>query len=306
MNPDDDVFAGLRASPKALPARLFYDARGAALFEQITGVEDYYLTRSELALLEASLPRVAARVGPHARVIEPGSGAGRKTRMLLGALGRPATYVPIDVADGQLAETAAALRRDFASLEVLPVLGDYTQPLTVPASLRRVDRSLVFFPGSTIGNFEPGEAARFLARLGQLAGPGAMLLLGADGNTHREELLRAYDDSEGVTAAFNLNVLVHLNARLGANFDVGQFVHRAVWNEAHSRVEMHLVSQREQTVALQGVQVVFGRGEPVVTEHCYKHTPAALEGLLREGGWTVDETFVDPAQRMRLWLARRG
>lgn len=305
VEPVSDVITGLRAPIKTLPVRLLYDARGAELFEQITAVEDYYLTRAELALLAATLPQIAAHVGPHARVIEPGSGAGRKTQMLLRALATPATYVPIDVAEDQLAETATTLRHAFPGLEVLPVLGDYTQHLSMPTSARRSERTIAFFPGSTIGNFEPSEAKAFLARLGQMAGPKSLLLLGADGNANRDELLRAYDDREGVTAAFDLNVLAHLNSAHGASFDLDQFMHRAVWNAARSRIEMHLVSKKAQTVDLWNEVVTFARGEPIVTEHCYKHSPAALEAMLRAAGWQVVETFVDPDQRMRLWLAQR-
>ncbi|HTL31705.1 MAG TPA: L-histidine N(alpha)-methyltransferase [Kofleriaceae bacterium] len=302
---DDDVLAGLRAPIKRLPCRLLYDARGAELFERITAVDDYYLTRSELALLDEHLPAIAKLVGPAARVIEPGSGAGRKTRMLLAALDGPATYMPIDVAAEQLAETAAALRDTFPDLEVLPVVGDYTAPLALPPATRATRRTLVFFPGSTIGNFEPDEARRFLVRLRNDAGEGAMLLLGADGNTRRDELLRAYDDSEGVTAAFDLNVLSHVNATYHANFDRDQFMHRAVWNASRSRIEMHLVSRRKQTVTVAGERFELDRGEPIVTEHCYKHPPEVLEAILRDSGWHTTQQFVDAACRMRLWLAVR-
>jgi len=299
------VITGLRDAPKHLPCRLLYDAKGAELFERITFVEDYYLTRAELALLEAQLPAIAKLVGPNARVIEPGSGAGRKTRMLLAALETPATYVPIDVAEDQLAENATALRAAFPALEVLPVLGDYTGPLAIPAPTKPTGRTLVFFPGSTIGNFEPEDARRFLTKLAQLAGPDAMILLGADGNANREELLRAYDDREGVTAAFDLNVLAHVNRTHAASFDLAAFEHRAVWNEAKSRIEMHLVSRAMQNVTVGGEVIAFDRGEPIVTEHCYKHSPATLELILRSSGWRVTETYVDPAQRMRLWLASK-
>ena len=302
---DDDVLAGLRAPIKRLPCRLLYDARGAELFERITAVDDYYLTRSELALLDEHLPAIAKLVGPAARVIEPGSGAGRKTRMLLAALDGPATYMPIDVAAEQLAETAAALRDTFPDLEVLPVVGDYTAPLALPPATRATRRTLVFFPGSTIGNFEPDEARRFLVRLRNDAGEGAMLLLGADGNTRRDELLRAYDDSEGVTAAFDLNVLAHVNATYRANFDRDQFMHRAVWNASRSRIEMHLVSRRKQTVTVAGERFELDRGEHIVTEHCYKHPPEVLEAILRDSGWHTTQQFVDAACRMRLWLAVR-
>ena len=299
----DEVLSGLCQPIKQLPCKLLYDAAGAELFERITEVEDYYLTRAEHALLAAELPVIAELVGPRARVIEPGSGAGKKTRMLLGALDRVATYVPIDVSADQLADNATALCSEFPGLEVLPVLGDYTQAIELPVSARPHERTLVFFPGSTIGNFEPEAARRFLASLAALAGPNAMLLLGADANANRDELLRAYDDSEGVTAEFDLNVLAHVNRTHGASFDLDQFMHRAVWNAARSRIEMHLVSKRAQTVTVAGTTFTFARGEPIVTEHCYKHSPEALAQILRDSGWSVARTFVDPARRMRLWLA---
>ncbi|MEO6772424.1 MAG: L-histidine N(alpha)-methyltransferase [Kofleriaceae bacterium] len=299
----DEVLTGLGQPIKQLPCKLLYDAAGAELFERITEVEDYYLTRAEHALLAAELPAIAQLVGSHARVIEPGSGAGKKTRMLLGALERVATYVPIDVSADQLAANADALRAEFPGLEVRPVRGDYTQAIELPGSARPHQRTVVFFPGSTIGNFEPDAARQFLAGLAALAGPDAMLLLGADANANRDELLRAYDDREGVTAAFDLNVLAHINRTHDASFDLDQFMHRAVWNAAKSRIEMHLVSKRAQTVRVGRATVTFARGEPIVTEHCYKHAPAALAQILSDSGWAVARTFDDPARRMRLWLA---
>jgi dimethylhistidine N-methyltransferase len=298
----DDVLAGLRGASKSLPCRLLYDARGAELFEQICALPEYYLTRAELALLDAHLPAIAAAVGPDARVIEPGSGAGTKTRRLLTTLDRPASYMPIDVSAEQLDVNAAALRREFPGLEVEPVCGDYTTQLALPRSSRR---TLVFFPGSTIGNFEPEPARCFLARFGQLAGPNAHLVLGADANADAEELLRAYDDAAGVTAAFNKNVLAHVNRTHDATFDLDQFLHRAMWNAARSRVEMHLVSRREQVVRVGADRIRFRRGESIVTEHCYKHAPPVVEAMLAATGWRLVEVFADPEARMRLWLARR-
>lgn len=306
----DEVLEGLLARDKHLPCKLLYDARGAELFEQICTLDAYYPTRTEVALLENHLPAIATAVGPNARVIEPGSGEGIKTQLLLAALDRPEGYVPIDVSGEQLAHTALALRAKFPGLIVQPVCGDYTGALVVPPAPGAAARTLVFFPGSTIGNFEPDAARRFLARLADVAGPNAMLLLGADSNADREALLRAYDDPEGVTAAFDLNILAHLNRTHAATFDLDQFTHRAVWNAARSRVEMHLVSRRQQTVAVGDWKIAFAPGEAIVTEHCYKHPPAALAGLLAGAGWQVRDVFADPHGRMRLWLAeaapRRG
>ncbi|HEY0481762.1 MAG TPA: L-histidine N(alpha)-methyltransferase [Kofleriaceae bacterium] len=301
----DDVLAGLRAPHKHLPCRLLYDARGAELFEQICTLDEYYPYRTELALLDQHLPAIARAIGPAARVIEPGSGAGKKTRMLLAALEAPSSYVPIDVSAEQLAATARDLAAALPGLAVTPIAADYTQPLELPASPPGAGRTLVFFPGSTIGNFEPDEARRFLARLAALAGPGAALVLGADSNTDTEELLRAYDDRQGVTAAFDLNVLAHLNASHAATFDLSAFLHRAVWNAPRSRIEMHLVSRRHQVVEVAGEAVQLERGEAIITEHCYKHPPEVLAALLDGAGWRVRQVFADARGRMRLWYAER-
>lgn len=301
--PSDDVLDGLRAPTKRLPCRLFYDARGAALFEQICELDEYYPTRSELALLEAHLGELAALVGPRVRVIEPGSGAGTKTRMLLGALDQLVGYVPIDVSAEQLAANASALAAEWPGVEITPLCADYTQPWTLPAFTLAADRNVVFFPGSTIGNFEPEEARAFLSRCGELAGVGGMLLLGADANGDAESLLRAYDDAAGVTAAFDLNLLAHVNRTHAATFDLSTFLHRAVWDSRRSRIEMHLVSRYAQIVHVAGHPITFERGEAIVTEHCYKHSPAALAALLAAAGWEVERQLVDPAGRMRLWLA---
>jgi L-histidine Nalpha-methyltransferase len=299
--PIDEVLAGLRAPHKHLPCKLLYDERGAELFDRICDLDAYYLTREELALLEARLPDIAAAVGERARVIEPGSGVGKKTRMLLSALQSPVGYVPIDVSGEQLEANAAALRVEYPALEIQPVHGDYTQPIALPAPTRAAAATLAFFPGSTIGNFEPADARAFLAELGKHAD---MLLLGADTNENVDELLVAYDDPEGVTAAFDLNMLAHLNRTHGATFDLDAFMHRAIWNAAHSRIEMHLVSRRRQNVDLAGETIRFDRGEAIVTEYCYKHAPAALAKLVSAAGWTVRETYAGP--RMRLVLAQKS
>jgi dimethylhistidine N-methyltransferase len=301
----DDVLTGLRSPRKHLPCRLLYDARGAELFDQICALDEYYLTRSELALLDRHLPQIAAAIGPEACVIEPGSGAGTKTRMLLTALERALEYVPIDVNAEQLVHTAAAMRKSFPELAVHPMCGDYTGAIRLPSAQLPTRRTVVFFAGSTIGNFEPEDACRFLTRWAAVTDPNAMILIGADSNTDPESLVRAYDDADGVTAAFNLNVLAHLNRTHAATFDLEAFMHRAVWNAAKSRIEMHLVSRQRQRVTVSGERIGFERGEAIVTEHCYKHPPAVFEALLRRSGWRVHQAFVDPRGRLRLWLAMR-
>jgi len=299
---EDEVAAGLRSSPKRLPCRLLYDARGADLFEQITQLDAYYPTRVEAALLAKHLPQIAAAVGPSARVIEPGAGNAAKTRNLLGALASPSSYQPIDVVREQLDEVAALFRRTIAGLTVQPVLADYTIPFTLPPPQQPWAKTLVFFPGSTIGNFEPSEARSFLSMLGRLAGPDRLLLLGADATRDPATLLHAYDDEHGVTAAFNKNILAHLNRTRGATFDLDAFDHRAVWNADASRVEMHLVSKTQQIVRVGTATVAFAPGEKLVTEHCYKHTPQAMQALLAGAGWKPRQVFTADEQPFRLWL----
>ncbi|MBV8759977.1 MAG: L-histidine N(alpha)-methyltransferase [Deltaproteobacteria bacterium] len=301
LAPDDDVLAGLRASPKRLPCRLLYDATGAELFEQITGVDDYYPTRIEYRLLDEILPSVAEDMGAAARVIEPGAGAGCKTRRLLRALYAPASYVGIDVSREILEQTHRTLARELPTVDVQTVCADFTRPYKLPAPRRSIGKTLAFFPGSTIGNFEPFDAVMFLSGLAHMAGHNGRLLLGADGTHDPEALVRAYDDSDGVTAQFNLNVLDHLNRTRGARFDLAMFRHRAVWNERHSRVEMHLVSQREQTVDVGGAVIHLGQGEPIVTEHCYKHSVQAMRSMLHAAGWEARQVLTGTEQPMRLW-----
>lgn len=302
----DDVLDGLRASRKHLPPRLLYDDHGAALFEQITALEAYYPTRVELALLRRHLPQIAHQVGPEPRVIEPGSGEAIKTRLLLAALERPASFVPIDVAHEQLQRAAARLRGELPGLEILPLTADYTRPFELPLPQHEWRRTLVFFPGSTIGNFEPGEARAFLQLLGDIAGPDRMLLLGADATRDPERLIRAYDDEQGVTAAFNKNVLAHLNRTRHATFDLEGFEHRAVWNASASRIEMHLVSKRRQIVVIERVTITFAAGESIVTEHCYKHTPEAMVALLGASGWRTQSIYTSAQVPYRLWLCEPG
>jgi dimethylhistidine N-methyltransferase len=298
----DDVLAGLLDYPKRLPVRLLYDEQGADLFEQITGLDDYYPTRVELRLLDECLPAIAADVGVAARVIEPGSGAGIKTKRLLRALDQPASYIGIDVSGEALAYAAKVLREEHPTLDVHTIAADFTRPFALPVPRRPIGRTLVFFPGSTIGNFEPHDAVAFLAGLRRAAGGNSRLLLGADGTRDPEVLHRAYNDCEGVTARFNKNVLVHLNRVRHTNFDAGAFEHRAIWNERHSRIEMRLIATRDHQVDLDDHQIALAAGEPIITEYSYKHTLPALRGILLAAGWQVREVFTGKEQPMRLWL----
>ncbi|HEY5923323.1 MAG TPA: L-histidine N(alpha)-methyltransferase [Kofleriaceae bacterium] len=298
----DDVLAGLLANPKRLPCRLLYDEHGAQLFDQITQTEDYYPTRVELRLLDDCLPKIAAEVGVAARVIEPGSGAGIKTKRLLRALDQPASYIAIDVAREALDYSARVLRAEHPQLDVHTIVGDFTRSFALPAPRRLVGRTLVFFPGSTIGNFEPHDAVAFLGGLQRSAGANSRLVLGADGTRELAVVERAYNDLEGVTADFNKNVLAHLNRARNTNFDLDAFEHRAIWNERHSRIEMRLISTRDQQVDLDGTTIEIAVGEPIITEYSYKHSLPAMRALLRAAGWQVREVFTGKEQPMRLWL----
>jgi L-histidine N-alpha-methyltransferase len=298
----DDVLAGLLAQPKRLPCRLLYDARGAELFDQITGLDEYYPTRVELRLLDECLPKIAADVGVAARVIEPGSGIGIKTKRLLRALDHPASYIGIDVARDALEYGATLLRAEHPDLDVHTIVADFTRPFAMPAPRRPIGRTLVFFPGSTIGNFDPHDAVAFLGGLQRGAGANSRLLLGADGTRDRDILERAYNDYEGVTAEFDLNVLAHLNRTRHTDFALDAFEHRAVFNERFSRIEMRLVAKRDQRVHLDGNAIEIAAGEPIITEHSYKHDLPAMRGILSAAGWHVRDVFTGKEQPMRLWL----
>lgn len=306
--PEDDVLTGLLDRPKRLPCRLLYDDYGAELFGHITCLDEYYPTRVELRLLDDYLPKVARELGPGARVIEPGAGASIKTKRLLRTLDRPASYIGIDVSRTSLEHAAAALRAEHPDLEVHAVVADFTRPFAFPAPSRPVGRTLVFFPGSTIGNFVPHEAIAFLAGLRRSAGAGSWLLLGADGTRDRAVLVPAYDDHEGITAEFNRNVLAHLNRTRGTDFALDAFEHCAVWNEPCSRIEMRLVATRRQTTWLDDHLITVEPGEAIITEYSYKHELQALRTILLAAGWHVRDVFTGKEQPMRLWLceARGG
>ncbi|ADG11153.1 L-histidine N(alpha)-methyltransferase [Caulobacter segnis] len=287
----DEVIGGLSATPKTLPAKYFYDAEGSRLFEQICALPEYYLTRTETALLREIAPEIAARIPDGAALVEFGSGASTKTRILLDAAPQVSVYAPIDISPTALDEAAASLRADYPDLIVAPLVEDFTQALTPPEGAR--GRPLVgFFPGSTIGNFAPDEAEALLRQARALLGEDAMFVVGADVAKDPAVLIPAYDDAQGVTAAFNRNVLVHINRELGGTFDPAAFAHRAVWNAAESRIEMHLESIRDQIVMVGDHGFRFAAGETIHTENSYKYRPEAFEAIARRAGWTVTRRWV--------------
>jgi dimethylhistidine N-methyltransferase len=291
-----DVVAGLSKPRKAAPPKHFYDAAGSKLFEAITELPEYYPTRTEVALLTRSAAEIAAQIPDRAALVEFGSGASTKTRILLDAAPHVAVYAPIDISASALRDAAKAIRSDYPNLVVAPLRDDFTNALRLPPQTD--GRPIVgFFPGSTIGNFTPDEARAFLAAARRLLGPGAAFLVGIDLVKSPATLVAAYDDAHGVTAAFNKNLLTRINRELNGDFDLTAFEHRALWNEAANRIEMHLVSLKDQTVQVAGRSFHFAAGETLHTESSYKFTLEAFADLARSAGWRQERQWVssDPA-----------
>jgi len=288
----EDVLAGLAARPKTVPSRWFYDDRGSELFERITGLPEYYLTRTEHGILNAHAHEMAGFAGPGAVVVEYGAGAGLKIEILLAALEKPAAYVPIDVAGNFLAASARRIAGRFPGLALRPVVADFTARFDLPDDLP-AGRRTGFFPGSTIGNLDEATARAFLAQAARHAGPGGRMILGADRAKSPDVLTAAYDDAAGVTAAFNRNLLVRINRELDGDFDPESFAHEARWNAARTTIEMHLVSRRAQRVRVAGQVFDFAAGESIHTEDSRKYTLAALERLAGGAGWRVAQLWQD-------------
>jgi dimethylhistidine N-methyltransferase len=292
-----DALAGLRRRPRTLPCKYFYDAEGSKLFDQICALPEYYPTRTELGILRAHVSEMARCIGPDALLIEYGSGSSVKTRMLLDRLARPAAYVPVDISREHLFATALALRLDYPGLPVLPVCADFTAPFALPSAPRPEAKRVIYFPGSTIGNFSEPAAVALLAGVARRVGPGGGFLVGADLKKDPRVLERAYDDARGVTAAFDLNLLARMNRELDADFDLRRFRHRAVWVESASRIEMHLVSETEQVVHVGGERIDFARGESICTEHSHKYTLDGFARLARRAGLAVCSVWADRRRR---------
>jgi dimethylhistidine N-methyltransferase len=290
-----DALAGLRAARKSLPCKYLYDERGSELFERICGLDEYYPTRTELGILRARVGAMAESLGPDCLVVEYGSGSAVKTRLLLDRLESPVAYVPVDISREHLLRAAAAVSECHPSLPVLPVCADFTRPFELPPLPRAPRRRAAYFPGSTVGNFPPAEARKFLTQVAELCGPGGALLIGVDLRKPREILVPAYDDALGVTAEFNLNLLRRLNRELGADFALDQFAHRALWNDAEGRIEMHLVSRRRQEVRLGGQRIRFEAGETIHTENSYKYDLPGFAALARSAGFEVECVWIDGA-----------
>jgi len=288
-----DVLQGLKQSPKTLPCKYFYDERGSRLFDQICDLKEYYLTRTELRILEAHVAEMADCLGPHCLIIEFGAGSGIKTRLLLDHVREPAGYVPIDISGEHLQQSAAALRRRFPELTISPLAQDFTGPIVLPEHRQIVEKKVVYFPGSTISNFGPKEAIALFQHMARLVGPGGGLLIGVDLKKDPDIIEPAYNDAKGVTAAFNLNLLARINRELGANFNLECFRHEATYNEDRGRIEMYLISKHDQTVYLGDVEIPFHQGERICTEYSYKFAIEEFQDLASTAGFRPRRAWND-------------
>lgn len=297
-----DAVAGLSSRPKQMSPKWFYDARGSSLFEDITRLPEYYPTRVETAILRQRATEIASLADPGTALVELGSGASVKTRLLLDQLPEGGTYAPLDISIDFLAETARLLQADYAHLNIVPVAADFMQPVDLPEPLETMPK-LLFFPGSTIGNFARADAAALLRRLRRWHGVTA-LVLGADLVKPREALIRAYDDDAGVTSRFNKNLLARLNREAHADFELDAFDHEARWNETHQRIEMHLVSRKAQSVTIDGRTFAFADGESIHTENSHKFTPESLEDLAAASGWQFDRMWTDDDENFAVAVLR--
>jgi L-histidine Nalpha-methyltransferase len=292
----EDVLEGLSSNPKRLPAKLFYDAEGSRLFDRICELEEYYPTRTETGIMQAGIGEMARIIGADAAILEYGSGSSTKTEILLAGLESPASYLPVDISRDHLLMSAARIASRHPCLNVLPVCADYTQEVPELHAYAREHRTVVYFPGSTIGNFDPEHAQAFLRSVSEAVGPAGGLLIGVDLKKDPDVLIAAYDDREGVTAAFNMNMLRHINHQLGTVFDVGAFRHEALWNDAEGRIEMHLRASRRQSISLGGTSFVVEAGESIVTEHSHKYSVEGFSLLAESSGFESSRVWIDPQE----------
>jgi dimethylhistidine N-methyltransferase len=295
----DALVAGLSQPRKSISPKYFYDEVGSRLFEEITQLPEYYLTNTELGIMEACVDEIAALAGEQASLIEFGSGSSMKTRMLLRHLRSPAAYVPVDISEEHLLDSQRSIRADFPNIEVLPVVADFTHPFDLPNPSTTPLKNVVYFPGSTIGNFEYDDAIELLRVMHQEAGEDGALLIGTDLQKDPAVIHAAYNDGAGVTARFNINMLRHLNREFGANFDLKSFAHRATYDTDAGRIVIELVSAREQDVRIGGARIPFAEGEAITTEYSHKYTPDGFAAMAATAGFSVEKVWTDPQQ----WFA---
>ena len=299
-----EIRSGLLGDPPSISPKFFYDRVGSDLFDRITELPEYYLTATEIGILESRSEEIAARIGPRAVLAELASGSARKARIVLGALDAPAAYVPVDISEETLTGQADAVRRDFPDLRVLPVAVDFSRDFAFPPFDFEHRRIAIFYAGSSLGNFEPGEAAEFLARVGRAAGPGSRLLLGMDRKKDKGVLDRAYNDPEGLNAAFNRNILNNVNALADGDFDPEKWIHRAFYDEQHGRIELWLASAVDQTVRVAGETLRFAAGDRIHTENSYKYEVEEVLALAAPA-WRPMHHWSDPADRFTVFLFGR-
>lgn len=294
-----DVVSGLSGQPKSLPCKYFYDERGSQLFEAIVRTPEYYPTRAEIEILTLNAQEIAGLVGPFAHLIEFGSGSSHKIRLLLKSMPELASYIAVDISEDYLLRSTATLAREFPDLPVVPLCADFTQAFALPR-IARQGRRVAFFPGSTIGNFTPEQAAAFLCRSARLLGQGGGMIIGVDLKKDPIVLEAAYNDRAGVTAAFNRNILQRINFELGANFDPAAFAHRAIYNAGLGRIEMYLDSSKAQSVHVGDRPFTFAHGESIHTENSYKYALAEFHTLAESAGFMAGQVWMDRRQLFSL------
>ena len=278
----DEVLSGLSRTVKELPSKLFYDERGSKLFEQITELDEYYPTRTEMQIMEDNITEIGGLLGEGTVLVELGSGSSRKIRLLLDNIPGLAAYIPVDISEKHLLKSAAELSDDYPDLEIKPLVADYTRILTLPEINKPYDHISAFYPGSTIGNFKPEDARYFLRRISRLIGRNGGMIIGVDMKKDKKILEAAYNDKNGVTAEFNLNILNHINNETESDFITDNFKHRAFYNSDKGRIEMHLVSKADQLVHINGSVIELKKDDDILTEYSYKYTPGEFENLISD------------------------
>jgi dimethylhistidine N-methyltransferase len=301
-----DALRGLSERPRWLPSKHFYDERGSQLFDAICEQPEYYVTRSELAIMREHAPEIARLLGPRCLLVEYGSGSGVKTRLLLDHLEEPAAYVPLDISREQLQHASARIAEAYPEVEVVPLCADFTAEYQLPPTTSRPRRRAVYFPGSTIGNFTPEEARGFLRHIAAVCAPQGLALIGVDLEKPVEVLEPAYNDAAEVTERFNLNLLARLNRELDADFRLDRFAHRAFYNPAEGRIEMHLESLEAQTVRIEGYRFDFAPGDRIRTEYSYKYTPERFAHLAESAGLCVERAWTDRDRMFSMCLLAVG
>ncbi len=295
----EEILVGLSKEQKELPCKLFYDKKGSELFDQITTLPEYYPTRTEIGIIKSNIDEIASCIGKNSLLVELGSGSSMKIRLLLGGIKEISAYVPLDISYSHLIESTNALSKDFPDIRIIPLCVDYTKPFEFPKFDFKWEKLVVFYPGSTIGNFHPSYAKKFLANVAKRTGKGSGLLIGVDLKKDKAVIENAYNDTKGITAEFNLNILCRLNSDIGFNFDTDKWEHSAVYNENQGRIEMHLVSLTNQRVSHNGTRISFDKDESIITEYSYKYSLDEFEDLIKDY-YRVQKVWVDSNKRFSL------